>query len=362
MSFAKRLAVGLLASCFSFCIVSVAVLSAVNVVFGTPDALKDSLVDSRVYDSVAAGIVDQATTRTKKQQPQQKGNNSLDSKVAQDAMRKDITPQRLQGYAEQIVDGTYNWLEGNTDKPDYVVDLSTIKKDLGVSVGDSAVQRIQGLPICTQRQLSNMSFSNASPFTLPCRPPGINLKAERQKLINEVTRGEGALQDTTITADDTQSETGETPFERLFFIPTLFQWGKTLPLVLGLLAIASAIGIIFMQDSRRTGIKAVAKPLLATGVFLLIGIMLVSFLLSKAQFSSEPAESQHFQEALVALIRTLNTAFRNVLLVFAIVYTVLGAGGLIGLRLLKAKNNAIANHPEKPAPTRKDRPSPNKFN
>lgn len=350
------MALGLLATCFSFCILTMAVLTAANAVFGTPDTLKQSLADSQTYDSVAAGIVDQAVANADKEQPQQAGEKSLDSKVAQDAMRKVVTPQRLRGYAEQVVEGTYNWLEGDTDKPDYAVDLSTIKKDLGVSVGDSAVQHLQELPVCTQQQLRKLNPNDVDPFALPCRPPGINLKAERQKLINQVIKGDGALQDTEITADDTISESGQTPFEKLAFIPTIFQWSKVLPWILGILAVVSATGVVFIQNDRRTGIKSVAKPLLATGLLLLVSIVVTSFLLGRLQFN-EMAETRHFEEAMVLLIKSLYNGFKNVLLIFATIYTLLGASGLIGLRFTKPKGTAPENpHPRSPAEKPSSRP------
>lgn len=357
MTFAKKFGLRLLSAFFTFCILALAVLAATNAVFGTPDALKKSLADSKAYDSAAAGLVDQASkTAQKPPEAQSPGDVQIDPAVVKDVATKVITPQKLQGYAEQVIDGTYHWLEGKTDTPDFNIDLTSIKQDLGNSVGDVAVQRIQGLPVCTVAQLRQMDASNVDPFTLPCHPPGIDLQAQRQKLINEVVNNGEVIQDNSITADDTKSEqTGETPFQRLGLVPTIFQWSKAGPWILGVLALATAAGIVFWEEDRRRGLKRISKSLLISGVLLLIGIWLASFAFSHINFNKEdPVQSAQLNQAMVDVVRTLNAAFNRALLVFAIVYAAMGAGGLIGLRFWKPGETAsgpdVPEHPEQKTP------------
>lgn len=362
MSFGKRFVIWLASALFSFSILAVATLASLNSVFGTPDTIKETLAESKIYDSVAEGLVDQATKSTQKPpEARQPDEVPLDEAVVREVATKVITPEKLQGYAEQIVDGTYNWLEGEVDQPDYNLDLSTLKLDLGNTVGDVAVQRVQSLPVCTTAQLRQMDPGSIDPFTLPCQPPGINLQAERQKLVDEITKDDEVLEGN-VTADDTKSEeTGQTPFEKLGFVPTLFQWSQKGPWIFGVLGLLAAAGIIFLNDDRRKGIKQVSKTLLITGVVLLVGIAVVSFLLNKFQIKDVTAEDpKHFEQAIGDVVRSFNAAFNRVLAVFAGLYAALGAGGLIGLHFTKPKGPASAAREDSAAkePPKEKTPEP----
>lgn len=334
----KRLSLWLLAAFFAFCVLAVAISASTNSVLGKPDSLKDSLADSNVYDNIAAGFVDQAVEETSKQQPGQTEGIQLTEETMRDVADRVITPAKVQGYAEQIIDGTYDWLEGDTEQPSFELDLDDIQKDLGNAAGDVAVNRVKKLPACTLQQLQTTDLNNIDPFNLPCRPPGINLETERAKLVKEFTSNENALgEDSTFTAEDigTDEVTGQNAFDNLSILPTMFQLSQILPWILGVLGVLAGAGIVFFNENRRKGLKKVSLVLLTSGILLLVGIWLASALFGSMQFDGT-ADDQ-MREAMTNLVRTLNAEFNRTLLIFAVVYSVVGAGGLIGLRLTRPK-------------------------
>ncbi len=248
-----------------------------------------------------------------------------------------ITPQKLQGYAEQIVDGTYHWLEGKVKTPDFSIDLTSTKQDLGNAVGDTAVARLQGLPVCTLAQLQAINVEQIDPFSLPCQPPGLNLEAERQKLTSQIIQKQDVLQQTKLTATDTKSETtGKTPFEKLAILPTIFQWSKILPWVLSILGLAAAAGMVFLQSDHRKELKKISITLLVNGLLLCFSVWLTAFLLNHIQFQ-DMVQQRQFGEAVISIVRTLSSAFNRVVLIFGATYSILGIGGLVGLHFLKPK-------------------------
>jgi hypothetical protein len=353
MSSTQKFGLGLLASFFTLCLFGVATMTALNRVFGTPATLKSSLASSGAYDTFATAIAKQAA-----QDGQDPGNDvQLDNAAVQGVLNKVITPGKLQGYAEQVIDGTYGWLEGDTPTPNYRVDLSGLKQELGVAVSDSAVQRLSGLPVCTSAQLRQLNGQNNDPFTLPCRPPGLNLTAERQRLVSEITQSPDILEDTTLTADDTKSESGQTPFEKLGMLPTIFQWSRVAPWLLGAIALASSVGIVHLNDNKQTGRKMVAKSLLTTGLLLLVSVGVSTFLIGKLKTDGQAADSQYLQEAMVSLVRSLAGAFNRVMLVFAVTYALLGAGGFM---YLKHRGSAGSSGISKPPLPRPPKGSPTK--
>lgn len=341
----KKLLLGLLSALFSLCIITLAVTTSFNSVFGRPDTLKTTLQQSKVYDSLAASVGDNIAKNA-----QAETGLPAENPLVQNAITKVITPQKLQGYSEQAIDGTYSWLEGKTETPNYQLDLASLQGELGASAGDAAAQHVQTLPVCTLAQLRQLDPATADPFSLPCQPPNVNIAAERQKVVNELTANNTITEDNTLTAQDATDEQGQNVFQNLAYIPVVFQWSKFLPWVAGVLAIAAGAAIVFLYLDRRQGIKLLAKMLVITGVILLIGIWLGSFVLGKARPDVQAGStSVALQDSVVTVMRSLNRALNRTLLVFAIVYTLAGAGGLIGLYSTRPKHAMDASL-DKPDP------------
>lgn len=347
----KKFGLSLLAAFFSFSVLAVAVLSSTNSTLGTSDTLKESLASGETYDAAADAIINQAVKAMQKpeetdQAPPQSESPQLDPKIVEQVATRVVTPEKLRTYAEQIVDGTYHWLGGDVKLPDYNIDIAAIKTDLANALGDVAVENAEGLPVCTPTQLRTLSTSEFDPFNAPCRPPGIDLKAERAKLVSEISSSKDFMENTTITAEDTRSEDNQkTPFEHMAYIPTIFQLSQKLPWILGGLGLAAAAGIVLLNEDRRKGIKKISASLLITGVFLLVGIWLTSFAFSRIRVNQDAAAAQ-FQTILIDVLKTLSANFNRTLLVFAIVYAGLGIGGLLWLRFTRPKGEAPAKPEE----------------
>jgi hypothetical protein len=340
MASGKRFALGLLSTFFIFCISMVAILTAVNVILGTPDALKIALIDGKVYDTAAPSIIDHAS---KEKKPEDSGNKDLDlsDPVVKGAAKQVITGTLLQGYAEQAIDGTYHWLDGTTKTPDFNLDLTIVQRDLGISISSAIVQRVKSLPACTNAQLLQLDPATIDPLTMPCQPPGFNLEQLRQGVVHEVNTSE-TFKDTSITPQNLDSEeAGKDPFQQLSAIPVIFQWSKIAPWILGVLGLASAAALIFLRHDRRRGVKAVAVSLLITGGVLLVAIVLTTVAFGNIHPSTGSIDDAQLQQAVLAATKALGSSLNHILLIFAVVYTIGGVGSLLGLHFTK-KNDGMS--------------------
>ncbi len=337
MKSGKRFGVGLLSTLFVFCILNLAVFTAVNVVFSKPATLKKALVTSKIYDSAATSIAEQ-TAKAGKEQAEQvlPGQGAAQANpLIQAAAREVITPQKLQTYTEQVVDGTYHWLDGTTKTPDFRLDLSSDKQALANAVGNAGVQRLRTLPVCTPAQLQQFDPATVDPFNMPCHPVGFDNEAQRQKLVNDISGSQDVLKDTTVTSQTlVNKETGKDPFQQLKVLPKLFQWSQFLPAVLGVLGILAGVGIVFLSATRREGLKRVAKASLISGALLLITIVIVNLIFSKVSLNAA-SESAAVQASALSLVKSLNASLNRILLIFALVYAIGGTGGLLGLHFTK---------------------------
>lgn len=344
----KNLGRGLASATLKFCILFIAIFVALGVTLGKPDLLKKTLKDSGIYNNFTDSIIEQAQKDTQeKGQAAQQEDIPVSDAAVQQAIKKSITPDFAQNTAEQVIDGTYTWLDGKADKPTFNINLAPVKQNLANNVGDVALLRLQGLPVCTTTQLRQIDPNNIDPFNLPCRPPGIDPQAEKQKLVGEALNSDEFLKDSTVSADSLKQE-GETtsPFEKLSIVPKAFQFSRIAPWVLGVLGLVAGAGVVFWDRDRRHGLKVLARTFLIVSILLLISALITKFLIGRTSAESL-GNTAATQTSILYIIRTLANTFNNVLFVFAAVYGVLGAGGLAAVHFTKPAHIA---QPESPVP------------
>jgi len=336
----KQLAIGLLGAVLTFCLLTTAVLTAANTVFGKPDTLKQSLAESGVYKSASSAFQDQAISELQDPDPgggvAQTGRFTADEQTTRQIAEQVITEQKVQGYIEQIIDGTYKWLEGETPQPDFAIHPEDAQRDLSNAAGDAAVSRFESLPGCTLAELQQINPTDVNPFELSCKPPGISRDAIRQRVANEVNGYENALGRETFTVDSL-GQGGQNVFESMDAVPVIFQWSRQGPWIPAVAALAAAAAIILWSTDRNRGMQKVSIKTLLCGILLFVGlgisVLALNFINPAGRAGATPIESVAYD-----LVLSLGTAFNRVLLYFASAYAVLGTAGILFTRSKLARN------------------------
>ncbi len=358
MRFLKSLLRGLFSLIFKLSLTLLLVIAPVVMVLGTSGQIKQSLQDSKIYDSAVDSLVDNIKKDADNHQdPNQKDDSPFAEAAVQDALKKAVTPAFLQSSSEQIIDGMYGWLQGKTAQPEFKIDISGVKKTFTDAVGDYAVNRGKTLPACTVAQARQaLADGKVEPLTTPCLPAGYSLedlRGEITKQLNTPKPGEkdNLLQHNEITPDTLPAgDDGQNPIKKLTTdagkAPQIFHWLTLAPLLLGALAVASGGLVLALHDEKRRGLRQLAWTLLPLGVLGLLSVFLTNFALNKLEHSGSLIKADNaLKEPLITLIHSLTSAFNHSLLLLAGVYVVLGAGTLIVLKLTAPKE------PKVPLPT-----------
>ncbi len=301
-------------------------------VLGTPDNLKQSLEQNGIYDQAVETVINSV-------QPENADQSiPLDRPEIRAAAQSAFPPQSVQGWAEDFIDGMYGWLEGETDRPEFTIDLSESRQRFIQGIADYAGTRLQSLPACSRQESLALARQGAiDPFSVTCRPP-IDIEAEKARLVAEMENREEFLGDTQITADDFPAETFETLDGQSNPTPTYFQWFKRLPVLLAVVSLLAATGVVFLSGDSRRGIKRVGVTLIGTGLFLAIGTLIFTWLFRDANASggalSKIINSQNgnWQASWIDVINALFKIFNSKLLVVAAIYAVSGSLVLLMLR------------------------------
>lgn len=310
-------------------------------ILGTPTHIKQVLRDSNIYSTFVDNIVDEAKKQTKGTQ----ANNSLPTNdpVFLKDVKKTFTPQFLQSSAENVIDGTYHWLTGKTSQPDFRIDLRSQKQGLANFLGDHAIDTLQALPVCTKAQLVQMNGSQLDPFKATCKPPGLDVNAEKQRVVNEVLNNPDFLKNTVITANTLPKDKhGDNIFQRQSFIPKIYGWVNFSPIILGVILLLLAAAIVFLHKTKRRGFRSIGFMLAETGVFLGI-ISFVSALFY--QSLSKPGGKIHkalgqsgFQQTISKVMSSFMQLINNRLVIFGLTYAIIGSAILAALYFTRDKN------------------------
>ena len=335
----KRFLLGLSSSALKTLLLLTAITAALTLVLSTPNTLKNALDQSKIYD----GFVDNALSSIQKQsEPSENSDISIQpefKKAVQDA----FPPEVLKNTAEQIIDGTYHWLDGKTPVPDFHVDLSSAKAALATNLGDYAVKRFVSLPACTRQQLQQIG-PEIDPLSIECRPAGLSTEQVRQEVTKQFANNDQFLSNPVITADTLSKDSaGKTPFDNLKEAPRAFSLAKKSGLVLGGLSVLLALGLILLRRDKRAGIKSVGYSLIGTGIFLALSTLLITLAFNQVNRPggklASIAANNTFKTSLISILQSLTNTLNQNLIKFGVGYIVIGGAMLLYLRFTRPKTN-----------------------
>jgi hypothetical protein len=258
----RRVALVLITPLFIFLLAIIALDFGVLHIAGQPQGVKKILNDSDVYSSLIPDALAQSG-----QISSSKTEIPLNQQVIQDAAKQAFTPQVLKQSSESAVDGIYHWLNGKSSQPDFRIELTQAKVSFADAVANAAGKQAASLPRCPSSGLP----ADFDPFSATCLPRSVTIAEVTNQARNAVLTGKGFLEHPIITADSIKNNHGQSPFAtNLKDLPSKFQKIKSTPIIFSLLALLSAVAIVFLSKSHRKAVKHLGFILVTVGILMLI--------------------------------------------------------------------------------------------
>lgn len=332
MRFFQRLGLGLATSIFSTFLVVFAISVSIYMVLDKPQNVKDALRNSGAYQV----LVDNALQR---KQQQLGVYLPVENSGVQQAVRQAFSTTYLQNTTERNIDATYAWVHGETTSPHYSADLSEPKTALAQNLSQLVEQKVSALPPCTSVQVTPTTLSDV--LALQCRPIGIStgyLVAAAQQGV-----GQSNVFDQVVAPILTlQDEQGKSLTSSLSVVPKAYHYFVLSLFIVPVILLLAALAIVFWSESRRQGIKALARSLLVTGIVtILLSLAAVWGLGKAAQLASDSsADLLLIQGKFVGVAHLLGAQLRNWLIIIGGAYIVLAIGLWI---LVKVRQSAAAS-------------------
>ncbi len=297
-------------------------------VFHTPKQLETALQQSGIY-SIA---VQNALTQT------QNTNSSLPltDPGVQSAIQSAVPASTVQSSAEQIINSTYNWIDGRVASPNFTIDLTQTKSDIATNLGTYLQQKLAALPVCPAG--TELPDNTSAIFSMTCRPAGASI-SQLVSTAQQEALGNGVLKDSSITAAALKDPQGQPLTSKFSYVPKLHRDFVLSLYGLPALIVLSALGVTFTSKNKRVGLRRLCLTLLTTGIYSLAIALVTVWLLSHVANSlgSQAAGLEAVQGKAVKVVELLVADLRKWWFGFGISYVGIGVLGLLALHFNKSK-------------------------
>lgn len=269
-------------------------------IFSQPPIVKKMLRDSGLYKVVSDTVVNGLATD---QFTQQVAAQGISVDTIHKAAKKTVSSGLVEKKFEAIIDSTYDWLYGRTDKLSVNLDLRKETNQFSTYIAQDATQQIAQKPICTQQQLLDLSAKNASSLdtlsitTLPCRPENLNIDALKAQFSSTVettqqmttqTDPSAAPQNTTVALNQTANVA----------VPIGFRIMTVSFYISVVMAIVSLLLFWLLLRDRQQFFAIVGKSTLVSGVLLVVYALASQWIIQQLPYLMQGGSSKEIQTSL----------------------------------------------------------------
>ncbi|MDB5171227.1 MAG: hypothetical protein JWO35_921 [Candidatus Saccharibacteria bacterium] len=298
---------------------------SLNHTLGKPATVETSLRNSGVYNQIASYAINRASDVT----GAPAGSVSLNNPQVQAIAKSVFSEQLVQQNAETFINSNYRWLNGATVTPDFTLDLSSAKQSFASRIGQTVLDYLSKLPVCTPAQLVQLqSLATVDPLTISCRPATVQPQAEASRVVNQILSS-NFLTQPVVTANtlkiNGQSEQNKPYYEKFSKAPQVYQLLQKAPLIFGILALITALGVIFIAPVRRKGVRRVGLTFTLVGILLIATKFVSDTLFNKLETKVfTGAETTDVQKPLIDAAHQLEKQLVTVDLYIGIVFVIIG--------------------------------------
>ncbi len=321
-----------------------------------PTHIKNLTKESGIYQGFVPAVINDTINR------QPNSTVPLKDKLIQNDINNGFTPESLQRNTETVIDSTYLWLDGESQELKFEADFTKERQQTADNIAKTAFNRVKDLPVCFAVP------PTFDPFTVGCQPPYTNLLNEQSILSTLIAGDEGILPKAVYTEKDLpKNSDGQYIYEKYSYAPSVFNWLKLSPYILGLILIILSFLIVILDRNKREGFRRLGAIYLGSGITLIITPIILSFIMPKLTDSvSFSTTSQDSVSSLTTnLANTITNDFYALLLNVSIQVIVIGAFILMAEKFTRPKSkyaNAkfnsglISSHAKKPSASENYKP------
>lgn len=243
-----------------------------SLVLQRDDAITSWLEQGQVYERFPTVVAEQLTA--KPAQPGQDEGVGVETEELEKVVREAFPPEVLSEYGQRVADGIYAWLRGESDKPEFLIDLEERRPQIESSIGNLIIEKLANAPVCGPQ----VDLTEYDPLNDGCLPKGQSAENVANQTVAKLFAGEGGLGNLSLDSEKVFADTelDDHPAKRLY--------GALGPIRIGLLlaVLIPAALAVWLSPSWRQGLRRISWISLTTSLFAAGGVLLLTQLLPSA--------------------------------------------------------------------------------
>lgn len=311
-------------------LISLAASLVLNRNLGNPGPLKQWMAESKIYDNVVASLIADAAKADADRATLY--NSQAVLQLADRTFTTDLVAQSVGTF----LDSNYAWLKGETTEPTFSIDLSKQREAFATEVGGYVEARLTGLPVCSAAQLSQLQIP-VDPLTINCRPASINATTEGKR-VSQGILDSSFLSNSVITAKTVGQEGSQPYYADLSRLPQAFQISQKLPVVFAVAALIAALAVLYLAQTRRSGLRSIGFTLASAGLLLVVAKPVTDMALTEVRNQSLQTQGVEgvFRQPYIDLLNLAGAAITREMMLFGAAYLLVAA--IIFIALLATRN------------------------
>lgn len=197
--------------------------------------------DSGVYNNFVEAMVQLQPAQTSESQ-------FLGEDTLSKAINKTLDPAFLQSSTEEIINGTYDWLEGKNEEIVFSIPLNEKRDQLKLSLAEQIEPKLTGLPQCSSL------YSGFASEQVQCIPQNSSAKAYAADLATRAVNSSDFLSQP-LTQESVKQPTLPAVSVLRFFATNI----QLILAALATLAVLSATAYILLSNNKLRGVQTVGR-------------------------------------------------------------------------------------------------------
>lgn len=299
---------------------------------GKPEKTKQIIAANNAYERFVPSVIN-----ANKSLPTSEGSINYDDPKISNIIYASFPASDIKNAAENVIDGTYNWLSGTSKELVFRADFSSNKIKLAEALSGYAFDRLKTLPDCIQQP------SAVNPLTINCRPEGFNDPKVKQAYLQQLISSDTFLAKSVFTAQDLpKNSAGKTLPQTYSFAPTLYKWLLRAPYLLLSLTLLMCGLYVLLSPNKRRGVSGLGLIFITSGFSLAIFPILFDVVLPRFTKSFQsPTQSTGPQTIISDIVSHVTHRFDSAFITVGIQLFIAG----ISIYLLeKATKNPISKY------------------
>jgi hypothetical protein len=284
--------------------------------------IKTTLYKSNVYQNVVPAALDLVIAKT-----DATSSDNLNPQLIKElepTVSSAISPQFLQKTGEAVIDGSFAWLNGSAQAPNFTIETSTVKSSLHTELVSFIQKRVAGLPVCPR----GTNYNDFDPLSASCKPPaGVNSTEIEQnvaKFIDQIP----LFQKTDISLQSLGAIDAFAQDKPIQKVPMIFTVITNLPFAFVGLILTSGLFLILLSVDKRRSWRTIGHTFAWAGILLVIASAATLFFANKFSagfIGNASTEQAHFANTIFSPItKLLTTTVAIYSLYFGVGYCLVG--------------------------------------